>query len=365
MLYAEQKNRIGSLVSAACEVIFRSLQIILLLVLHQYLVFLFLLIIEKLAANIWCNYYVNKDFPFIRNNKEELPNVKKMAIFETVKPLMLNQVAGTAQQASKGILISLLLGNVSIVGYFGNYQLVISVVQSVYSQFGGSFTTSFGNLAVDKNYQSMRQAYLRTAFILNWIACICCSIFIACVDDFIVFVFGAHFVIDHLAVLILTLDMMIYLLNIPMISIQNAMGLHKMDANIMVIQAILAITFAYFLGRAIGMCGIFTGLLIPIFIFTFLYKGILISKHALDMSTRAYLRFVFGELTKIVLTCGVVYVVSNNIHFSNSVISIFVNTIIALLLSISLPYVMSRKSIVFKDSMDVIKRIINIKYNIR
>lgn len=361
LLYAEQKNRVGSLVSAACEVIFRSVQILLLLVLQQYELFLILLIIEKLVANLWCNHYVNKDFPFLKKNKEELPKEKKIAIFDTVKPLMVNQIAGTTQQASKGILISILLGNVSIVGYFGNYQLIISVAQMVYSQFGGSFTTSFGNLAVERNADSMKQAYLRTSYILNWIACVCCALFLACVDDFIGIVFGTHFIIDHLSVFVLTLDMMIYLLNIPIVSIQNAMGLHKMDANIMIIQAITAITLAYILGRMLGMYGIFLGLLIPMFIFTFIYKGIIIASYALKMTATSYLSYVLGELAKIIVTLGIIYFVYRYIPLHNSLISIVVKAMIAIVISIVTPCIMSYRSPIFNDSISVIMRIIQRK----
>ena len=121
-----------------------------LLVWHQYITFLIITIIEKLASNFVAIHYINKYHPYLNDGMlQELPFQKKLAIFNTVKPLMVFQVANTVQNASKGILISILLGNVAIVGYYGNYQLVISMVEMIYAQFGGAFTTSFGNLSVD------------------------------------------------------------------------------------------------------------------------------------------------------------------------------------------------------------------------
>ena len=198
ILFAEQKNRISIGVTALCEIIFRTGQIILIIVYHQYLYFLILVILEKLSSNLICNYYINKHYPYLKVIKGvQLAADKKKAIFDTVKPLFVNQFAGTVQQSSTGIIISILMGSVSVVGYFGNYQLIMMVVQTIYTQFGGAFTTSFGNLSVEKNKERMKVAYYKAAFIMNWMAIFFCSAFLVCASDFIYLVFGKHFVLDN------------------------------------------------------------------------------------------------------------------------------------------------------------------------
>ena len=81
----------------------------------------------------------------------KLEKEKKWAIFRTIKPLFINQTSVTVQNSANSILISMLLGNISIVGYYGNYQLVISTVQLLFSQMGGAFTSSFSNLATEND----------------------------------------------------------------------------------------------------------------------------------------------------------------------------------------------------------------------
>ena len=362
ILFAEQKNRISIGITAICEVLFRSLQIVFLLVWHQYITFLIITIIEKLASNFVAIHYINKYHPYLNDGMlQELPFQKKLAIFNTVKPLMVFQVANTVQNASKGILISILLGNVAIVGYYGNYQLVISMVEMIYAQFGGAFTTSFGNLSVDGTSEHKRRIYFKSAFIMNWIAAIMCAGFIACIQDFIYLVFGDHFVLEFMSVLILTVNMMVYLLNIPVISIQNAMGLHNLDVKWMILQAITAIVLGYVGGILLGMTGIFVGLLIPLVVFTLIRKGIVVNKRALDMEAKSYLLFICKEIIKITLSVVFTIWLCEFTKMQPSVLCIILKGMIALVVGIFTPVLFSFKSEEFLETVGLIKKVLKIK----
>lgn len=358
ILYAEQKNRVAVVFTTLSEIVLRSLQILLLLVYHNYLLFVILTIIEKATSNILCAYYVNKRHPYLRSiKKTNLRKEIKVAIFRTIKPLMVNQTANTIQLASRSILISILLGNVAIVGYYGNYQLLTNIAQMVYAQFGGAFTSSMGNFAVDNNKEMICKVYRKSAFIMNWIACIGCALFIACADDFIYLVFGANFVLDHISVFILSINLGIYLLNIPMISLQNAMGLHKYDASNMVIQAALSVALGYLFGKFFGMPGIFLGLLIPLIIFTLIMKGIIIGGKSLGMSPLVYISFIVHEVMKIVivlLICNLICsLVGNDPSFGILIIKMFVG----LTVSLFIPAVMSFRKVEFKETIYLINKI--------
>lgn len=110
---------------------------------------------------------------------------------------------------------------------------------------------------------------------MNSLAFICCAGFIACIQDFIYIVFGSNFVLSFSCVLILVFSMLIYLLDIPIISVQNAMGLHRCDAGVMIIQAVLAIACGYGAGKVWGMEGILLGLTIPTVILHLFIKVLL------------------------------------------------------------------------------------------
>lgn len=345
ILFAEQKNRISIAITAITQLLFRSIQIALLLYGKGYLEFLVLMIFEKLTANLICNCYVNRYHPYLRKiNRKKLSPEKERAIFKTIMPLMVTQVASTIQQSTKSIFISALLGNVRIVGYYGNYQLVISMFEIIFSQFGSAFTSSFGHLSVDSDNKKMGEVYKNSAFLLNWIACICCAGFLACIQDFIFLIFGQSFVLDFVSVAVLTFNLMIYLLNIPIISIQNALGLHKIDAKVMLVQAICAIVLAFVGGKYFGMSGIFLGLTVPLIIFTLLGKGILISKKALMLDGKCYLQFISFEIFKIMTCVILTAMVTASINLSPSLISLIAKGSIALFFGLAIPIIFSYRS---------------------
>ena len=358
ILFAEQKNRISIGVTALCEIIFRTGQIILVIVYHQYLYFLILVILEKLSSNLICNYYINKHYPYLKVIKGvQLAADKKKAIFDTVKPLFVNQFAGTVQQSSTGIIISILMGSVSVVGYFGNYQLIMMVVQTIYTQFGGSFTTSFGNLSVEKNKERMKVAYYKAAFIMNWMAIFFCSAFLVCASDFIYLVFGKHFVLDNLSVFILALNLVVLLFDIPMISVQNAMGLHRYDSRQMVYQALLTIILSFVLGKLWGMPGIFIGLLIPLVFFTLIRKGVVIGIKALGINRKEYLSFISMELVKIILVMVVCNFLCKSLMIAPSILSILIKLTIAIFISLFVPAILSRKTQGYSDALSLVSQI--------
>lgn len=359
LLFAEQKNRVSTTVTAVCEIMFRTLQIVLLLVWQSYVLFLVLMMVERVVGNYICQLYVDKHHPYLRNNRVSISKEKRRAIFNTVKPLMINQTATTLQGTASSILISLLLGNVAIVGYFGVYLMVVSVIRLLYSQLGSAFTTSFGSLAVENDHRHMEWTYRRTAFLFNWIACICGALFIACVDDFVFIFFGKNFVLDPISVVIITSSMLVGLINIPVISIQNAMGLHRLDAWAMVFQAVMAVVLGYAFGVVSGMPGILLGLLMPTICISLFRKGIIICRVAFSMPWQRFLRFILPDIARIFAVTTSVYFIVSVLGLSPSLTSIVIKAFIAVLLSVAIPALTSFWKSEFKATVALASKIAN------
>lgn len=94
MLYAEQKNRVRFAVATASQIVFRSLQIVFVIVLKEYCIFLVLLILEKVTTNIICGKYVDKRHNYIKgNNSIPLSGETKSSIYRTVKAIFVNNIA--------------------------------------------------------------------------------------------------------------------------------------------------------------------------------------------------------------------------------------------------------------------------------
>lgn len=355
ILFAEQKNRISTGITAVCEIVFRGMQIALLLVWQNYILFLIILMIEKVVSNLICQYYVDKQHPYLRKNKVVITSEKKKAIFDTVKPLMVYQTASTLQGTATSILISLLLGNVAIVGYYGVYQMVISVISLLFSQLGGAFTTSFGNLAVENDHSHMEEVFKKSSFVFNGVACICAALFIACADDFINIFFGKNFVLGRWSVLLLALQMLTRLLNIPAISVQNAMGLHKYVRDAVVIQALIAIVLGYVGGLLFGMPGILIGLTLPTIFISLFRNGAVVTNKAFSMKKKRFIGFLVFDIIRVAMTIVCVNTICLNLELEPSFTSILIKGVIALILSFAIFGITSYRRPEFKQVVGLVK----------
>ena len=335
ILFAAQKNRISALATLFAEVVFRGGAALTAIVLQNYAVFLLCFIGEKLCGNLICRFCVRRMYPGIRySSKGAAYGPLRTKVLGTVKPLLVSRVADIAQNSSQSILISLLLGNLAIVGYYGNYALVVGSVGLLYSQLGAAFTSSFGNLATEKEPARMKRAYLRAVTLMSIPTTVICAGFAVCIQDFIALVFGPGFLLSGTAVWILTATMFVTLINIPVVSVQNAMGLHRCDAPMMVLQAVLAVALGYLGGRFFGMEGILLGMLLPLIAFTTVNKGFRVLRLAFGAHWREHTLTVLMLTGKAVLACGVCAAACSFIGSGSFLVNILLKGCTAILLSL-------------------------------
>lgn len=335
ILFAEQKNRISALATLASEFLFRIGGLVAAWLMGSYVYYLLFLIGEKLFGNLVCRMYVRRSWPggawsFRRRTDAGL----RRQITQTVKPLFVSQLATVLQNSSQSILISMLLGSLVVVGHYGNYQMVVSSVGLLYSQIGAAFTSSFGNLATEKQQARMYNAYQRTVTLMSILTIVICAGFLVCIQDFIAMVFGPGFLLSNEAVWILTATMFVTLVNIPVVSVQNAMGLHRCDAHLMVLQAVLAVALGYLGGRYWGIEGILLGMLLPLIALTTVWKGILVLRLAFGSAWQEHVACMLRLAGKGALACGVCGAVCSAIGTGSLLLDILLKGCMAILLSL-------------------------------
>ncbi len=354
ILYAEQKNRVRFVSAALCELVFRGLQVILVFIFHNYYLFVALMIAEAVTCNLICGAYVNRNHGYLGSNKSTLPSESKREIFKTVKPIFINNISSNIQSSFKPILVSFLSTNVSMVGYFGNYQLISSTAQMLFSQFGGALTSSFGNLAVEGDKERMYQIYKKVSFILNSIAVVLCAGFICCIQPFIALCFGDGFLLPYAYVILLTVDLYILLVKVPIVSVQNAMGLHRYDQSMMIVQAFASVVLGLVMGIFFDIAGVLIGLLIPQLVCAFIYKGIIIYNKAFGKGAADFLKWYMLDMLKAIVIIAACVATVSVLSFDNLILDMIVKGVIALAISGGVIVLSSARSEEFKYCINMV-----------
>lgn len=340
LLFAEQKNRISIISTMMSELLFRGFAIILVILFKQYYLFLLMLICDYAISNWLCARYVDRHHPYINKYaKVYLPEEKRRAIVKTIKPLMVNQISDTVQKAAQSILISILLGNVAIVGYYGSYQLITSTIMLLMSQIGGAFTSGFGNLNTINDKERLMHVFFKFFFIVSFIAILLISVTACCIQDIIFLLFGYNFLLPLIVVGLILFISFLTIIGIPVISVQNALGLHKLDSKWMIVQAVSAICLGFVGGKLFGMNGILIGLIVPIIIFTTIGKAYLIIRHVFKKGAKTYFVNLVFVFIKLIFVCASSYIICSVISFNNILFTIIIKGCLGVIISAFLLWV--------------------------
>ena len=356
ILYGEQNNRFSVVATTISELVFRGLGIILVVSSKEYWPFLVCLVFEKLFGNFICRNKVLQNHKYLRNiKKTDVDKNLREKILFSAKPLFVNQLAITVQNASPSIIIGIVLKNVSLIGYYGNYQLIVGAMSALFSQIGAAFTSSFGNLAAGNDKKHMQLVYKRVHFIITSVATICSCGFAACVNEFIIFAFGYSHLLPYSTALLITICMFANLSNVTIISIQNATGTHKLDSKYMVLQAIITIVSCFIGGNMSGINGIVIGLTLPTIIFTTIIKGLLVLNHCLEYSKENILKEIIVVYIKALLVLSFVLCICKYIVLSNVLLRFITKGVVSVVCAAVLIAVFSTNNDGYKYLIGIIK----------
>ena len=172
------------------------LQIIVLVIFKSFLLYTIVQIIVPILNNLYISYKAEKWFPYIKDNYE-LDNIEKKSIWMKIKSMFFYQIGGVILNNTDNILISSLVGTVTL-GIYSNYSLIISSVGTGVSLVFLGIHSSLGNLNASEDNEK-KELVFRTLNMLGfWIYGFCVVCFCTLTQDFITMFFGENFIIDTL-----------------------------------------------------------------------------------------------------------------------------------------------------------------------
>lgn len=297
ILFASNQNRISSIISAVVDMFFTGVEICAICFANNYVIYLVVFILHNMGANILCNLFVNKRYPFVKTKDVIAPTKEdEKYVFKIVKPMFVQRIANQIQDSSTSIIYSFLGYAVTYVGYYANYLLVIHAVETVYNQIALAVSSSFGCAYVkDNDVDTLYQNYTKNRYYLGAIIAIMVGCYCCFITPFIRLFFGTDYVLEK-TILILTTTYLYLLLNNEINkSIQNALGIHRIDTIYMVIQTVVGIILSIVLGMIMGLQGVLIGMLISFLLFSTINKGRMIYIKLFNRKTRKYYCSLLSE----------------------------------------------------------------------
>jgi len=333
-----------------------GLQIILLLIFRNFILYLFIQLLGTFSRNFYKAYRSEQLYPFIRE-KVQINNDLKKEVINNVKSMFVYRIGATLLNNIDNIFISILAGTIWI-GYYSNYILVVTALTTFITIVSNSIIATIGNINVNTDIQRQYKIFNALNLLLWWIFSLCATSLLVLFQDFIEIWLGSEFQLSYIIVLGIVLNF--YLPGtLRAISIfRDTTGMFKQTKYIYLITCILNLILSFLMGNLWGLAGILFATVFARLLTNFWFEPYIIFRNYFKISPFTYFKNQgIYWLTFSIATIGTLFLGSmlNFNLFLNFLIKIF----LCLLIPNALFLIMAKKRDEFQYINIMISKIMN------
>ncbi|MEE0899081.1 MAG: hypothetical protein U0L88_15845 [Acutalibacteraceae bacterium] len=271
LLFADQKKYVELIITTAVKFVGVLVQIVVLLLTHNYIALMAVIIATTLVQNICISASTDKRYPYLKDkNVRPLEKEDKLTLKTNVGAMVFHKFGSVAIFSTDSILMAKLVSVVSV-GLYSNYMLIRKAIIMVVEVMFNGITSGMGNLSACEGGERRCEAFENIYFFSAWIfgfASICLA---ELYNPFITLWLGEHFTFGRGVVLLIVLYFYLYCMRIPVCSAKEAMGLFRQDKYKPIAEVVLNLVISIVLAKKIGIAGVILGtilstLLVPFWI---------------------------------------------------------------------------------------------------
>ena len=257
LINADQKAYIVSICNLFTKIIFTIIEIVILLIFHNFILYLILEILLVLITNFILSQITDRKYPFLKN-EDQLPKGESKNIFNNIKNIFITTICTRITSSTDNILISMLVGTIQV-GIYSQYSMIINGINTLVRQMNTSISASIGNFMMTEKKSKCHEIMCNMTFINFIIGSICSCCLLSLLNPFISIVFGKEYLIDNLTLYVICYNFFLATICHCIWIFTNVSGLFEKDKNIGVIGTIFNLFVSIILGKTCGMVGIFFG----------------------------------------------------------------------------------------------------------
>lgn len=287
LLRADQQVHLVQVISSATTFALQLSQIGILLLTHNYALYLVLHIVTTLLSNLIISTIAGRKYPYIKEKKKlEDPSIKR-EIVSNIKSTFLYKVGNVLLNSTDNILISVIVGTV-FVGYYSNYVTVFNMVNSFIMIFIQGILASVGNYYASKSPSQNYSLFRTLQMGFYGLAALCTSCYICGMNDFIAIWLGEEFVLGGGFVFALAINRFVFCAIHPLWMTRESAGLFYSTRYLMLFAAAINLGLSILLGIFWGTGGIILATALSYLLTVFWYEPLQLCKKVFEVPYRTY-----------------------------------------------------------------------------
>ena len=225
-----------------------------------YVWWLVLEVLFTVLASVALHRVVRKAFPYLRGSAGTFRELRRSypVIITKVKQLFVHKISAFALFQLSPLIIYY-YATLTLVAVYGNYMLVVTGFTRLYTAVFNSVTSGIGSLISE--FPEKALGFFSELFSLRfYFTAVSCFLFFRLVGQFVAVWVGAEYLLPYSTEILLTVILFIALIRQTVDNYINAYGLFS-DIWAPVIEMVLNIGLALWLGHFYGLNGILVGMI--------------------------------------------------------------------------------------------------------
>lgn len=259
VLQASQKLYILTLWGFGVDVLRNAVQIAILFLTRNYLLFLAVRIPFTLMSNLIKSRRAEKNYPFLTSDKRPgLTGNEKRALLRNALAMFGHRSGATVLNSTDNLVISRLIG-LTAVAVNDTYVMVFNMVHFAVNRMFSALTASVGNLNATESAETSYRVFRILHFCGFWFYTFCATCLFVLINPFIELVFGTRFLYHPPVVTVICLNFYIIgIRKVPLI-FKESMGLLWQDWYAPLLEVFINITVSILLACRCGVIGVYIG----------------------------------------------------------------------------------------------------------
>jgi len=294
LIIADQKAYIYTLYSQIVIFLQYVLQIAVLLLTRNFILYLSIQIAGSIGINVLMFHKAGKMYPFLKGKADKLDAETRKDLFKKINASVYHHVGYVVLTGTDNVVISTFIG-VSWVGIYSNYLMLIGVITAFTKLFFNAIVSSVGNLTVSTDNDTAHMVFKRIQFmnfLIVGLFSICLYILL---NPFINLWIGREYLLDdYIVFLIVAMFYLGYDGIKGCVSIfKDTTGLFYNDRYSPLAEAIINIVLSVILVQKIGIAGAFLGTIIATLATNIWVEPYVVYKHFFRMPLTHYFLKLF------------------------------------------------------------------------
>ena len=310
IIQADQKRYLISKYNMLFKLLATLLQIVLLLVLRNFTVYLSIQIGMTVVNNLYVSRKADRLYPCLRE-KRELPKEEKKAIFRDVRHMFSYKAGGQLLTGTDNLYISSMISTATV-GIYDNYTMIQTMVVTAFTNtLNQAVLGSIGNLNATGTQEQKKRIFDVYSLVFSWITTFCALSLLALYNPFIRIWAGEDWLLPMSTVAVICLNYFLPNVLTPVWSYRNTTGLFRETRDILLYAAGINLVLSYFMGLRWGLTGILAATAVSRVLTSFWYEPYLLHKRIFGCSSIPFFLRQGACLGVVVLSSAVITLVSS------------------------------------------------------